>query len=180
VNLRLKTLSAMLVSVVAVRVAFPPTTRPAAVVDVVPATARTRVASASPVPDVPALAAAAGREEDLPGNAFAVRGAVAPASAPASSPAPPAVTRPAPARVAPPAVTAVTEPALPMHVIGTYDDGAGPAVFVATPAGTLLARVGTVLLAEYRVTGIGRQSVSLMQASTQRQLQLAIPLGAGS
>jgi hypothetical protein len=112
-------------------------------------------------------------EADVPGNAFAVR--VVPAPAAAASPVIVAVASPPPPPVLP---AAPVPPPVPLQVIGTYDDGGPPAVFVATPTGTLIARAGTVLLAEYRVTSITPQQVAITEVSTQRTLQLAVPGGA--
>ena len=126
----------------------------------------------------PGVAAAAGdprtvssQEDDLPaaGNAFEVK----------APPAPPPA--PVPARkvvvvVAPPSAPVSTPSPLPqMQVIGTYDDAAGPAVFVATANGTEIGRVGGVLLADFRVTAITRQQVSLVQMSSRRAVHLDIP-----
>jgi hypothetical protein len=121
-------------------------------------------------------------EIDVPGNAFPVRIAASPAVA--SAPAPAAATA---ARVSVPNVTlpppvlvaAPVAPPPPLQVIGTYDDGAAPAVFIATPTETLIARPGTLLLSDYRVVGITAQAVALTQVSTNLALQLTVPRGDG-
>lgn len=116
---------------------------------------------------------------DVPGNAFAVPVVAAPPTPPA--PLAPARPEPVVVQVAP-VVTAApaSEEPPPLQVIGTYDDGGAPAIFVATPSGIQIVREGSVVLAEYRITGITKQNVSLLQLSNQRSLQLAIPGGAGS
>jgi hypothetical protein len=62
-------------------------------------------------------------------------------------------------------------------VIGTWDDGVAPGLFVSTPVGTQLARIGTVLLAEYRVTAITAQQLSLEHLATKQTQQLNFPRG---
>ena len=134
--------------------------RPAVSPGSLPASAAARVAES----------ASAG-EGDVPGNAFAVR-VVAPPPPPPPlpvvNPTPALALQTAPVQPAPP-------PPPPLQVIGTYDDGAASAVFLSTPSGTLIARAGSVLLAEYRVTGITAQHVTLMQESTQRTFQIPVP-----
>jgi hypothetical protein len=121
-------------------------------------------------------------DRDAPGNAFAVRVVAAPDAAPpqpvalpppvagalqpALDPAPPPSPPPAPSPPPPPP---------PFAVIGTYADGAASAVFLAAPSGTLIARPGSVLLAEYRVTGITAQHVTLIDESTQRTFRIPVP-----
>ena len=117
-----------------------------------------------------ALRETASRGDDVPGNAFPVRSArvlpTAPVLAPIVAASPPVASVPA----APPA-----PPPPPFQVIGTYDDGGPPAVFISTSSGTLIARPGNLLLAEYRVTGITRNQVALLQTSTQRTIELPVP-----
>lgn len=115
-------------------------------------------------------------EDDVPGNAFAVRVVAAP---PAPSPARSVVAQvvASPPVQLPSSPDLAVPPPVPLQVIGTYDDGGAPAVFVATAMGTLIARPGTVLLAEYQVTVITPQQVSLTQVSTQRTIQLPVPGG---
>jgi hypothetical protein len=112
-----------------------------------------------------------GRE---PGNAFAVRVVAAPSPPPTpiAAAAPAAAPQARPVAADPP-----QPPAAPLTVIGTYDDGTGPAVFVAGPNGALLARVGTVLLDEYKVTALTPQQLSLVRISSNQQVHLAIPRG---
>ncbi|WP_217283708.1 hypothetical protein [Pseudaquabacterium terrae] len=106
------------------------------------------------------------------GQAFAVRtapGSLVPAPAPARAASPAAPAAPAPA-----------EPAPPLQVIGTWDDAAGPAAFVASPGGTWLARPGTVLLAEYRVTALTAQHLTLLHLPSQREIRIALPRASGT
>jgi hypothetical protein len=65
-----------------------------------------------------------------------------------------------------------------LQVIGTWDDGQGLAVFVSSPNGTLLARTGTMLLAEYRVTAVTLQNLSLLHVASKREISLPVPRGA--
>ena len=114
--------------------------------------------------------AAASQDDDFSaaGNAFAIK------APPVPPPLPP--TKKAIVAAAPPSPPASALPSLPqMQVIGTYDDAAGPAVFVATANGTEIGRVGSLLLAEFRVTAITRQQVSLVQISSKRAVHLGIP-----
>ena len=127
----------------------------------------------APTPDPLAESAASG-EQEVPGNAFAVR-VTAPPPAPAAPPAPvpppmPVAPQPVPVPIAPP-----PPPLPPFSVIGTWADGGASAVFLATPSGTLIARPGSVLLAEYRVTGITAQHVTLTQESTKQTFQIPVP-----
>ncbi len=122
--------------------------------------------------------AEADAEAEVPGNAFAVRLPPAPAPEP-TPPRPPRASRvktvavvetPAPVVAEPP-----PPPPPPLQVIGTWNDGGPPAVFLAGPLGTLIARPGTVLLSEYRVTGIDARNLSLIHVVSQHQWQLPIP-----
>ena len=111
-------------------------------------------------------------DDDVAGNAFSVKGPTVTAL-PVPTPVVVAVSPPMPIQPALPP----PPPPVPLQVIGTYDDGSGPAVFVAAPGGTVLARQGTVLLATYRVTAITASQVSLIEQGTQRTSQLSIPTG---
>ena len=90
---------------------------------------------------------------------------------------------------APPPIVAVAAPALiaaqpvalppappPLQVIGTFDDGGDKAVFLATPNSTVMARAGALPVPDWKVTGITAQYVALTQLSTQRSVQLPMPL----
>lgn len=77
----------------------------------------------------------------------------------------PQLSLPPPAPPAPP----------PLQVIGTWDDGAAPGVFVSTPNGAVLARTGVVLMMEYRVIAITAQQLTLEQLSSKREIQLPVP-----
>jgi hypothetical protein len=115
-------------------------------------------------------------DPDIPGDAFPVR--VQEAQIP-SVPAPPATkvtTAPTPPPVVtPPPVPQPPDVSLSLRVIGTYDDGGPPAVFLATPAGTLMARPGALLMDQFRVTGITATQVAVVEVSTQRVFELAVP-----
>jgi len=169
---RLSVLLAVMAALAVLRFAFPP--KDAAVATAEPvvrqgSTAALQAAAAAPRPasnPEPSVG-----DDDRPGNAFAVR--LPPAPPPPPMPLPPPVAQQAAATP----VVAQEPPPPPLQVIGTYDDGGAPAVFVATPTETLIARPGTLLLADYRVTNITAQQVALTQASTQRTLQLPIPSG---
>jgi hypothetical protein len=113
------------------------------------------------------------------GNAFAVRSPPVPDTPPPPTPpvaqvqaaAPPPVM--AEATVPPP-----PPPPPPLQVIGTWDDGVSPGVFISTPQATVLARKDTVLMSDYRVVSIGAGTVSLLQLSSQSPWSLAIPQNA--
>ena len=124
----------------------------------------------TPVPT--ARTESSAEEDDSPGNAFVARVAAPPAAAAAPAPLPPvspAFSPPLPLAAPPPPAPP------PLQVIGTYDDGTGAAVFFATPGGTLLARAGTIMLAEYQVTAITAQHVALKQLSSQRTFEVPFP-----
>ena len=127
---------------------------------------------------VPVAQADAGPEADLPGNAFAVR------LPPAPVPEPPAPRPPRASRVKTVAVVETPAPVVaeppppsppPLQVIGTWNDGGPPAVFLAGPLGTLIARPGNLLLSEYQVTGIDARNLSLTHVMSKHQWQLPIP-----
>lgn len=124
-------------------------------------------------PDRYAVAASVGI--DIPGNAFSVRVPPAPPAPPAPPPPPkekPFVGPPAP----PPFVPPPPPPPPPLQVVGTWNDGHAPGVFVASPqGGTMLVRVGTVLLAEYRVIGLTPQHVAVAHLTSKHEWRLPIP-----
>lgn len=112
---------------------------------------------------------------DLPGNAFAVRVPPVP-PAPPPPPPPPKVKLFVGPPEPPPYVPPPPPPAPPLQVVGTWDDGRAPGVFVASPqGGTVLARVGTVLLAEYKVTGLTPQHVAVTHTASKHEWRLPIP-----
>lgn len=111
------------------------------------------------------------------GNAFKPRGAIHEAIQPPPSLQPPP---PAPRTVvavnieeAPPAPAPLPPP--PLQVIGTWDDGSAPGVFVAGPQGTLLVRTGQTILDDYKVQKITKRELILTQLSIQRDWPLSIP-----
>jgi hypothetical protein len=118
-------------------------------------------------------------ELDLPGDAFAVRPMPPPPYLPPTVVAKTVTktkTRASPAFQSPPvAVDSVESLPVPFQVIGTWDDGEAPGVFLSSPYGTLLARPGATLQSEYRVTSIAPQQITLVQLSTQREVHLAVP-----
>ena len=169
---RLPLLVVAMLSIAFLRFAFP--AREAEIPAVAP-TVRVSAPVASVAASMPGGAAepTGDDEQDAPGNAFGVRVVAAPDPAPPPPVAPP----PPPAAVAlQPALDPAPPPAPPpFAVIGTYADGAASAVFLATPSGTLIARPGIVLLAEYRVTGITAQHVTLTDEATQRTFRIPVP-----
>ena len=190
---RLAVLLAMLVGLLALRWFAPPGNR--AATDVSEAIARPAVSPAPrPASDATAgisragvapsnegalyadLAAGTRESEGIePRNAFAVRLPPAPPTppvAPAPPPPRPFVGPPLPPPVVPP-------PPPPLQVIGSWRDDQGTSVFVAGPRGVLQARVGDVLLAEYRITQITPHQVLLKHLPSNRDIPLAVPAGAG-
>ena len=110
------------------------------------------------------------------GNAFKPRGAVQAIHPPPSPQPSPPIPRTvvavnieeAPPEPAPP-------PPPPLQVIGTWDDGSAPGVFVAGPQGTLLVRTGQTILDDYKVQKITKRELILTQLSNQRDWPLSIP-----
>jgi len=74
----------------------------------------------------------------------------------------------------------VVEPTLPLQVIGTWDDDKGASIFLAAPRGTLQARVGDVLLSEYRVVQVTRHEVLLRHIASNREFRLAVPVSSST
>lgn len=164
--------------------------RPSTEVDVVQATDASTVATdaaalkRTPAPLVPE-ASGSGQPTAPPvavepgaiGNAFSVR---RPPQAVASIPVAAATVAQAPAD--PPPTEAIQPapppPPPPLQVIGTWDDGVSPGVFIATPQSTVLARKDTVLMADYKVVAITAQTVSLLQLSSQLPWSLPVPQNA--
>lgn len=114
-------------------------------------------------------------DETEPRNAFAVR-------MPPPPPPPPAP----PKVVAPPAVKPFVGPMPepsppppappPFQVIGTWQDEQGMSAFLSGPTSTLQARVGDVLLSEYRVIQVDRQALVLRRMASNQDVRLAIPM----
>lgn len=175
-NRRMSWLLALMVLLALVRWLFPPgAENPVATsAAVVRASAQPAPAASSPARSLAPANRTEPGEPDVPGDAFAVR------APPAPPPAPPApkvqvVVLPPPA---PAAIVAPPPPPPPFQVIGTWDDGQALGVFVSSPNGTLLARPGTMLLAEYRVTAVTLQTLSLTHVPSRRELTLPVPGGA--
>ena len=176
---RLRWLLAVLGGLLALRWIAPPQPAPGvAMAEAVVRPARPGEAGSSPGEDRVAQRSPEPVEADtdVPGNAFATRRVKAPdpPPEPAKPPSPP---RPAPVvHAAPPAPPPLPPPAL--QVIGRWDDGVAPALIVATPNDTLLARPGTVLMAEYRVTEITPRQLVLVHIASQREWRLPVPQAA--
>lgn len=182
---RLALLSAVMLVLVSLR--FVPAPNAGTETVAVQPIVRDRQASARPVPtrdtpgdasdDAPARDAAT----EPAGNAFASRKPPPAVAVIASSPKvvatqmpPPPVTVPTVVAL-PPGVVAPAPETAPFQVIGTYDDGSAPALFVATAAGAAFVRVGSPLGTDHRVTAITGRTLTLMQVSTRRTLELPIP-----
>ncbi|MEP7296803.1 MAG: hypothetical protein ABI702_11490 [Burkholderiales bacterium] len=146
--------------------------------------ARAKPASSGPLAAVVSRSSASridNNENDEPGNAFAVRPPPAPPYVP---PALVADSKPT-AQVVPAPVIAIASiepplPPVPYQVIGTWDDGREPGVFLSSSSGTLLARPGAVLQAEYKVIAITKQQISLLHLASKREVHLAVPRPTGS
>lgn len=169
---RMPWLLAALVALAVVRWRFPPEGAPAAPV-------AEAVARRSPAPTLPAAPAPeraaepampASAVDEVVADAFAVRMPPAPPAPPPPPPAPKPVAEPPPAPAPPP-----PPPPPPLQVIGTWDDAKAPGVFLASPRGTVLARAGTILMAEYRVTAITPQQISLVHVTSQHTWHLPVP-----
>lgn len=113
-------------------------------------------------------------------NPFGVRLPPAPPPPPPPPPAPPPpkpfVGPPAPPPVPPPPPPSPPPPP-PFQVIGSWRDDKGPSVFLAGPRGVLLGRAGDTLMAEYRVTQITPQFVSMRNLPSNRDITIPVPPG---
>jgi hypothetical protein len=176
---RLPWLLALLAALAILRIVVPPSQGHAVnLAQAVPRQGRIEPPPAAQRAAEPVVRAAVARLEaasDRPGNAFAVRAPKPPPVAPAAPvlKAPVAVIAPAPAP--PEVIVTSAPPPPPFQVIGTWDDGGASGVFVTGPQGTLLARQGSVLMAEYNVVRITAREVWLQHLPTRRELQLPIP-----
>ncbi|RZI80476.1 MAG: hypothetical protein EOP38_22335 [Rubrivivax sp.] len=140
---------------------------------------RNETAKRTPLVYPPALEATGVRQPE-PGNAFEVRGATSPAdSTPATSPAHRVrrvvVASTTQLQAEAPPQPEPAQPPPPFQVIGTWNDGQNPGVFIASSSGTLLAKPGQTLLADYQVERISQQELVLKQLSNQREWALPIP-----
>ena len=178
---RLRWLLAVMCVLAVVRVLVPntPVQRAVSEADVRPARSAPTGAAVTLAPQPTAVPDTPTTETDTPGNAFAVRRLAVAVIALAPTPTGPKLAvgglpPPLPQVADPPAQS----PPPPFHVIGTWDDGVAPGLFVSTPMGTLLAHQGTVLLAEYRVTSITAQLLSLEHLASKREYRLDVPRGA--
>jgi hypothetical protein len=112
--------------------------------------------------------------EDDPGNAFAVRPPPPPPYVPPVVVAKVKAAPPAPAPVVAALPVEPPPPPMPYQVIGTWDDGKEPGVFLSSPSGTVLARPGMTLQAEYKVSAITPQQITLIHLATKREVRLAV------
>lgn len=105
------------------------------------------------------------------GDAFMAKGLTS------GLPAMPAVHMPAPVVApAPPIFTPepVVAPA-PVQVIGTWQDGNAQQVFLSAPTGTLLAKVGDVILSDYTVVAMDDKTLTLQHLHSKQVWSLQIP-----
>jgi hypothetical protein len=174
---RMLGLVAVMVALIVMRWLVPPGRETAAADDVVPAVVRPQTGASrdAGITRVAPVSAALRETRDVAGNAFAVR--VVRQPPPPAPPPPPPKVKPfmGPPEPPPPAPPPPPPPPPPLQVIGTWDDGTAPGVFIATAQGTVLARPGTVLLAEYRVTAITPQQVSITHTGSKHVWQLSVP-----
>ena len=136
----------------------------------------TAIKAAAP-PQEAVAARAPASADDQPGNAFAVRMLATPVPVASASIVVPVMALPR-AQPAPMSSLPARDPSLPpvpFQVIGTWDDGKGLGVFVASPSGTQLARQGAVLLSEYKVMAVTPRQVSLMHIDSHREIRLVVP-----
>lgn len=176
---RLPWLLALLAAIAILRIVVPPSKGHAVdLAQAVPRQSRIEPPPTAQRAAEPAVRAGVSRLEadsDRPGNAFAVRAPKPPPVAPAAPVLKAPVVMFAPAPAPPPVIVTIAPPPPPFQVIGTWDDGGATGVFIAGPQGTLLARQGSVLTAEYNVTRITAREVWLQHLPTRRELQLPIP-----
>ncbi len=139
-----------------------------AVVTLAPGTA-----SAATQPSLVANAIDASASTDVPGNAFTVRLQEIPVQWPVVAPV---VKR----ERAPPILPVVASiPPPPWEVIGSWDDGKVPGLFISGPTGTLIARVGLELMNEFKVIAISPQQLTLQHLASKREFNLPVPRGTG-
>jgi hypothetical protein len=178
---RLPWLLALLCALVILRIFVPPRAEPPpALSEAVvrnplptPGTASEAIATLAPSSE----AVQVHEENDVPGNAFAIR---PPPSPPYIAPGPAAVVAktkiaPTPQPVVPVVIAEAPPPPAPYQAIGTWDDGKGLGVFLASPNGTLLARQGATLQSEYKVTAVTLEQVSLLHIASKREIRLSVP-----
>ncbi len=133
-------------------------------------------AATAPVPPGSTRAARLDADVDEPRNAFEVRLPPAPPK-PVTPPRALAGDSSAVARPAVAAPPATVEPPSPiLQVIGTWSDGQGPSVFVASAGRVVQLRVGDQWLSDYRVAGIDASQVLLRDLRANREIRLALPL----
>jgi len=173
---RLAILLVVMAALIVLRLVIPNSPTSVALAEPVARAARasTPAALANAARATPASVPAVDAEDDVPGNAFAVP-VVAPPPAAPPPPVPPMVAVAAPALLAAQPVVASPPPPPPFQVIGSFDDGGQPAVFLATPSGTVMARAGGLPMPDWKVTSLTAQYVTLSQLSTQRNVQLPMP-----
>lgn len=171
---RLAILLVVMAALIVLRLAIPNSPTSVALAEPVARAVRASTATslANPARATPASVPGVDAEDDVPGNAFAVP-VVAPPPAP--PPVPPMLAVAAPAVIAAQPVVAPPPPPPPFQVIGSFDDGGQPAVFLATPSGTVMSRAGGLPMPDWKVTSLTAQYVTLNQLSTQRSVQLPMP-----
>lgn len=110
---------------------------------------------------------------DVADNAFAVRIERVQLSPPPVLPVAmpkPLMGPPAPAPVPPPP----PPPPPPVQVIGTWDDAKAPGVFLSLPQGVVLARLGDVLLSDFRVSGLTPHQITLVHVASKHEWRFNI------
>jgi len=173
---RLLVLLVAMVALIALRWWVPPRSGGAEDAGLVTAVVRPERAVAGSMP-APATGQKRTEGPDVPGDAFAVRVVrqpLPPPSPPAPRPVKVAVFR-GPPTPPPPEPPPPPPPPPALQIVGTWDDAASPGVFIATAQGTVLARAGTVLLAEYRVTAVTPQEVSITHVASKHAWRLPVP-----
>lgn len=174
---RLPLLLAVLLALLAARIAWPPSSPAAS--ELVEAVVRAPLSSAAPasVKEV-AWTSLLPEANDLAGDAFGVRPPPLPVAPPTPLP-PVAMAKVLPAPVQPLAVPPTVAPVVPFQVLGTWDDGKAPGVFLTGPSGVEIARKGMMLEGQYQVVSVSPTQVELLEVTTRRAVQLAVPVIAG-
>lgn len=172
ISRRLGLLLVILVVMLVLRWRVPPSTQPEPSVSLaVPVMRSPTPIVGNPLAGVPSSAPLPAEGAiDMPGDAFAVR--VAKVAVPFPPP-PPAVAPQAPIDIPPPPPPPPPPPAI--EVIGRWDDGISPGVFISTGQGTVLARPGTILLGEYRVTAVSPHQLTVKRTTSNHEWVLPVP-----
>ena len=182
---RLPWLVAVMVVLLVLRWWFPPGGQSVESPRLVPAIvraqspARSESDAATGIRDSGTAREASAQAPDIPANAFAVRAIKIPPPS-LAPPTPKTIAFVGPPQPPQPPPPAPPPPPPPIQVIGNWDDGVAPGVFVYANQTTTLARVGTVLLTDYRVSAISAQQVTVMHNTTQQVWQIPVPRGIGN